>query len=129
MGPTGQIGNTGTDSSTSTTRSEKYGYWNYNIQQNMAYRRISGLEMLLEMLIDDGVTTRVNRYNLLDPSFKSVGIFSGTHSGSTGRGHQLCLALTGDYYNKVTLTEAQYRQLDADLLVEINAARDDPSQF
>ena len=93
-GPGGETGNTGADGSTPTERVNRYGISNGTIVQNNGYKRITGADVVLWMIIDDGVSARTNRDNLLNSTITVAGIFSGTHSVN---GHQSCVVLAPDF--------------------------------
>jgi len=75
----GKTGHAGGDRSTSRQRIERYGDWNIRIAENIAYGGISARQVVIYLLIDDGVKSRGHRKNFLHPDFKVVGIATGSH--------------------------------------------------
>lgn len=75
-GKTGHIGNNG---STMKERVERYGNWLYRIGENIAYGNTSARQIVVFLLIDDGVKDRGHRATLLSPDFNLVGVACGSH--------------------------------------------------
>ena len=73
---TGHIGNYG---STMSERIERYGAWNGTIAENISYGFREPRDIVAQLLIDDGVSSRGHRKNLLDPAFRYVGVSIGSH--------------------------------------------------
>ena len=76
---TGKTGHTGWDRSSLKDRIERYGKWQVRIAENIAYGNSSARQIVIFLLIDDGVKNRGHRANLLHPDFRSVGVACGTH--------------------------------------------------
>jgi uncharacterized protein YkwD len=80
QGRTGNVGHTGADGSTVTTRVSRYGTWQKSISENIAYSTAaSGTDVVQDLLIDDGVSDRGHRRNIYDPSARIAGIACGPH--------------------------------------------------
>jgi hypothetical protein len=80
---TGGIGitsHTGTDGSTATKRIARYGTWSGGVSEVIDYGARDAPEVILNLLIDDGVANRGHRKSLLDPRWHYVGIACGPHS-------------------------------------------------
>lgn len=75
----GKTGHTGRDRSTSRQRIERYGDWDIRIAENIAYGGISARQIVIYLLIDDGVKSRGHRKNFLHPDFRVVGVATGSH--------------------------------------------------
>lgn len=71
---TGNRGHTGSDGSTFDNRIERYADWHGTIGEVIAFGPSSGSEIIAILLIDDGVSDRGHRINLLNPDFRYVGI-------------------------------------------------------
>jgi hypothetical protein len=44
----------------------------------MGYGRVTGLNIIIDMIVDDGVSSRENRYNIMNPVLLYAGIYSGS---------------------------------------------------
>lgn len=76
---TGRLGHSGSDRSNSRDRMERYGDWKVLIAENIAYGGISARQVIIYLLIDDGIRDRGHRQNFLRPEFKTVGVAAGNH--------------------------------------------------
>ena len=76
---TGETGHTGSDNSTLKQRIERYGKWQVRIAENIAYGNSSARQVVIFLLIDDGVKSCGHRKNLLHPAYKTVGVSFGKH--------------------------------------------------
>ena len=76
---TGKTGHTGNDHSNLKERIERYGEWQVRIAENIAYGNSSARQIVIFLLIDDGVKSRGHRENMLDPAYKTVGVSFGKH--------------------------------------------------
>ncbi len=61
------IGHQGSDGSKTSDRIKKYGNWNKQMGENIRYGNDNAREIIVGMLVDDGVPTRGHRKNLLNP--------------------------------------------------------------
>lgn len=76
---TGQIGHVGSDGSLVDTRVTRYGNWIDALGENIVYGTGIGRDIVVELLIDDGVPGRGHRKNILNPEFRRVGVALATH--------------------------------------------------
>lgn len=76
---TGSTGHTGSDRSNLRDRVERYGKWEKRIAENIAYGPKTARQIVVYLLIDDGVPNRGHRKNMLTPDFKSIGVAVGAH--------------------------------------------------
>jgi uncharacterized protein YkwD len=76
---TGKTGHTGSDHSNLKKRIERYGKWQVRIGENIAYGNSSARQVVIFLLIDDGVKNRGHRNSLLHPAFNAVGVSFGHH--------------------------------------------------
>ena len=66
-------GHNGTDGSSMSDRIERYGQWEGTIGENIDYGGDKeGKDVLLNLMVDDGVSTRGHRNNIFNPEFKMV---------------------------------------------------------
>ena len=76
---TGNTGHVGNDRSGFKERMERYGQWKFRIGENIAYGNFSARQIIIYLLIDDGIKDRGHRKIFLNPDFKTVGVASGSH--------------------------------------------------
>jgi uncharacterized protein YkwD len=81
QGRTGQTGHNGSDWSTPESRMRRHGSFRagWILGENNNYGSITGREIVIALLIDDGIPDRVNRGNILNGSFTQTGAGFGTH--------------------------------------------------
>lgn len=81
-GPKGLTGHTGSDGSTMTSRIQRYGTFPQGgtWAENITYGSSTPQDIVRSWLIDDGVTSRGHRKNLLNPQLTQIGIANGPHS-------------------------------------------------
>jgi len=76
---TGRTGHQGSDRSNMRDRMERYGDWNIRIAENIAYGGKTARQIVIYLLIDDGVRDHGHRKNFLNPGFSVVGVATGSH--------------------------------------------------
>jgi uncharacterized protein YkwD len=79
QGKTGKIGHDGKDGSSSKTRIERYGQWDITIGENIDYGNETAREIVVSLLVDDGVSSRGHRKNILNSQYVIAGVAYGTH--------------------------------------------------
>ena len=77
--PRGLMNHKGTDGSMAWDRVSRYGDWKAKISENMTFGPATAHDVVAALLIDDGITDRGHRKNILDPDVKTVGISCGPH--------------------------------------------------
>ena len=76
---TGKTGHRGSDRSDARTRIERYGKWKERLAENIAYGGKTARQVVIYLLIDDGVSDRGHRKTFLNPGYRRVGVATGTH--------------------------------------------------
>ncbi|MDX1285031.1 MAG: CAP domain-containing protein, partial [Draconibacterium sp.] len=76
---TGRTGHLGRDRSNVKQRIERYGDWNIRIGENIAYGGFSARQIVIYLLIDDGIRDRGHRKTFLHPDYRKIGLATGTH--------------------------------------------------
>jgi uncharacterized protein YkwD len=79
QGPSGGTEHEGTDGSDPAGRIERYGQWRGAVAENIAFGENPAREVVLQLLIDDGVPARGHREALLDPEWSVSGVACGRH--------------------------------------------------
>lgn len=75
----GGIGHIAKNGSTPQKRIEKYGEWDICSAEDITYGSFEARQIVIFLLIDDGVPDRAHRKNILNPCFKFAGAAYGTH--------------------------------------------------
>jgi len=91
---TGETGHIGSDRSEFAARIERYGQWLITIGEVISYGPATGREIVIGLLIDDGVSDRGHRTIILNPNFRLVGIAIEDH---TAYGNVCVVEFAGDY--------------------------------
>lgn len=76
---TGKTGHLSSDGSTMRDRVQRFGEWKIGIGENIAYGNTSARQIVIFLLIDDGVSNRGHRDMLLRSDMKLVGVAYGKH--------------------------------------------------
>lgn len=79
QGATSQTGHDSPDGSTMSQRVEKYGTYVGTLAENIAYGTTGGEEIVIALVIDDGVPSRGHRLTIFNDAVKVLGSFTGTH--------------------------------------------------
>lgn len=75
----GITGHTGSNGSTMQSRLEKYGDWMGSIGENIEFGGKSGREIVISLIVDDGVASRGHRTNLFSSNFLKAGVACYSH--------------------------------------------------
>ncbi|MDT4969063.1 MAG: hypothetical protein QOJ64_3800 [Acidobacteriota bacterium] len=67
-------GHRGSDGSTPNARVDRYGDWESSIGETIVYEVSTPRQIMIALIIDDGVPTRGHRRNIFDPNYKVTGI-------------------------------------------------------
>lgn len=79
QGPIGGLEHQGTDGSDPARRANRHGRWVGAVAENIAYGENPAREVVIQLLVDDGVSDRGHRDNLLNPSWGAGGVACGPH--------------------------------------------------
>ncbi len=80
QGPSGRLGHIGEDGSRMCDRANHYGTWSGKVGENISYGQSDARNVVVQLIIDDGLTDRGHRENIFDPEFRVVGVACGEHS-------------------------------------------------
>jgi hypothetical protein len=83
IGPSGVVSHTGTDGSSPTDRTERFGSWLGSVGENISFGHDDPAEVVLQFLVDDNVPSRGHRDAVLNPDFRVVGMWLGSHTKYT----------------------------------------------
>jgi uncharacterized protein YkwD len=76
---TGAVGHEGSDGSSPFDRIKRYGK-NYTMAgENIAYQPSTAREIVVGLLIDDGIASRGHRDNIMHKNYNKVGVATGPH--------------------------------------------------
>jgi uncharacterized protein YkwD len=78
QGPRGEIGHAGQGGSSPSDRVIRHGVRAHMSGENISYGA-DGLQVVIDLIVDDGVASRGHRHNILNPDFRQVGIAIGPH--------------------------------------------------
>jgi uncharacterized protein YkwD len=76
----GGLGHNGTDRSRPGDRISRYGVWSLSWGENIAYGKTSARDIVLALIIDDGLRARKHRKNIFSPKFNYAGAAYGPHA-------------------------------------------------
>ena len=79
IGPKGITGHDSTDGTSMSGRMERYGQWSITCGENLSFGQTTGMDVVCQLLIDDGVSSRGHRTNIFNKVFGVMGSNSGEH--------------------------------------------------
>lgn len=81
QGKSGATGHNGAQSGGMRARIDRHGMWKGRIGEAIAYGPNDARIIVMQLIIDDGISDRAHRKNLFNPDFASSGVACGPHPG------------------------------------------------
>lgn len=79
QGPKGLVSHEGSDKSTPDERMNRFGRWGQAYGENIEYGNFTAEEIVMQLIINDGVPKRSHRKNIFNPLYGVVGVSFGPH--------------------------------------------------
>jgi uncharacterized protein YkwD len=79
QGPSGATGHAGRDGSTMDQRMRRYGSWLTTAAENIDYGSETARDVLISLIVDDGVPSRGHRSNIFSSALRVMGGACGPH--------------------------------------------------
>ena len=79
QGRRGATGHRGTDGSSMSDRVARHGRWDVSLSENIAYGPATGRDVVIGLIVDDGVPNRGHRLTIFDPTLRVAGVACGEH--------------------------------------------------
>lgn len=80
LGPRGAFGHAGSDGSRMDGRISRYGEWDGTAAENISYGSDAPRDVVIGLLVDDGVPSRGHRHNVLNADVRVAGVGCGRHT-------------------------------------------------
>ncbi len=79
QGPKGAIGHNSSDGSKPWDRVNRYGSWQTIVGENIMYGPAVPQQVVMQLIVDDGVADRGHRKNIFTPQYRIAGVACGPH--------------------------------------------------
>lgn len=79
QGPKGLVSHEGSDNSTPDERMNRFGKWGIAFGENIEFGNFTASEIVMQLIINDGVPDRSHRKNIFNPLYGVVGVSFGPH--------------------------------------------------
>lgn len=89
IGPKGLVSHVGSDKSTSSSRIERYCEWGSTMGENIDFGSYTARDVIISLLVDDGVPSRGHRKNIFNSDFKHFGFGTASH-----KDYGICVVLS-----------------------------------
>jgi uncharacterized protein YkwD len=76
----GAMGHDGSDRSNPGARMSRYGVWSSSWGENISYGKTTAHDIVIALIIDDGLPARKHRQNIFNPNFNYAGAAYGAHA-------------------------------------------------
>ncbi|MEC4982893.1 MAG: CAP domain-containing protein [Oscillatoria sp. PMC 1068.18] len=101
QGPKGETGHVGEDGSQAWDRMGRYGEASGRQGENISYGKNTAAEVVLQLIIDDGVENRGHRDNIFNSDYQYTGVACGNHA----QFNQMCvITYAGGYTDNLATT-------------------------
>lgn len=94
QGRSGGVGHNGRTSGSMVDRIERHGDWQGSIGENISYGFDDARQVVIQLIVDDGVRGRGHRKNIFNPNFKRAGVACGPHAAY---GHMCAIDYAGGF--------------------------------
>ena len=76
----GRFGHRGVDRSDPAQRMNRYGMWSTAWAENISYGKANARDIVIQLIVDDGLPGRKHRKNIFNPAFNYAGAAIGPHA-------------------------------------------------